>query len=273
MSADGLRLGGATRLYAIVGDPIAQVGSPAVFSTRFQALGADAILVPAHVPPDRFDEVFRALMALRNLDGLLVTVPFKARALPFADRVGRAGRMVGAINALKREADGSWSGEMFDGTGMVRAFQRKGERLEGRRVGLFGAGGAGSAIAFALADAGVASIDVVDPEAGRAGALRAKLAPAFPACRIAAATAVPANADLVVNASTVGMRVDDGLPGPLPDFAPGTLVGDVIVTQTPTAILKRAIAAGCAHVGGRDMLAGQADAIVEFFAPAARRPQ
>lgn len=266
-----LRIDGATRMYAIVGDPIAQVGSPAVFSGRFAALGANAVLVPAHVPPGRFEEVFGALMALRNLDGLLVTVPFKPRALSFATRVGKTAATVGALNALRREPDGSWTGEMFDGAGFVGAAKAKGGRVEGRRVALFGAGGAGSAIACALAEAGAASIHLIDPLPGRASALAEKLAAAFPSCRFAAATAVPDGSDMIVNASTVGMRADDGLPGEIGTLETGTLVGDVILSDAPTALLRLARERGCATVSGREMLAAQADAIVAFFAPAASK--
>ncbi len=179
---------GATRLFAIVGDPIAQVRSPEVFSERFAAAGIDAVLIPAHVAADDFDAVVPALMRLRNLDGLLVTVPFKARFVRFATRLGPTARCIDAVNALRREADGSWTADMFDGAGFVRAAQRKGQRLEGRRVALFGAGGAGSAIACALAAAGAASIDIVDPAAGKAQALVDKLRAAFPACALAAAS-------------------------------------------------------------------------------------
>ena len=69
----------------------------------------------------------------RHLDGLIVTVPFKQRMLQFAARLGATGQTVGAVNALRREADGSWSGDMFDGLGFVRGAARKGERLRGRQ--------------------------------------------------------------------------------------------------------------------------------------------
>src|SRR6478672_8275062 len=99
---------GSTRLYAIIGDPIAQVRSPQVFTERFLASGIDAVLIPAHVPVDRFDQVVPSLLELGNLDGLLVTVPFKSRMVAFAQRLGTAAQAVGAVNALRREADGSW---------------------------------------------------------------------------------------------------------------------------------------------------------------------
>ena len=270
MSA-ALRIDGATRLYAIVGDPIVQVRSPGVFSERFAERGANAVLLPVQIAPDRFDEVFAALLAIGNLDGVLVTVPFKPRALPFADRVGRTARTIGALNALRREADGAWTGDMFDGVGFVRAAEGKGQRIRDRRIALYGAGGAGSAIACALADAGAASVDVIDPAPGRAEALASRLRPAFPGCRFSVAAAAAADADMIVNASTVGMRAEDGMPAPLGPMPATVLVGDVILSDQPTALLRHAQRHGCAWVSGREMHAGQSDAIVAFFAPVLER--
>lgn len=267
----GLRIDGATRLYGIVGDPIAQVRSPEVFTERFAALGANAVLLPMHVRRDDFDRVFPALLALGNLDGMLVTVPFKPQASRFATRLGATARTIGALNALRREADGSWTGDMFDGAGFVRAWERKGARLAERRVVLFGAGGAGSAIGCALAEAGVASIAIVDPVPGRASALAEKLHAAFPATRCAAADGVPDGADMIVNASTVGMRAGDGMPAELGMLPAATLVGDAIISEAPTALLRHATRCGCRWIEGRDMHAGQADAIVEFFLPQGRQ--
>ena len=271
MSAQ-VRITGATRVYAIVGDPIAQVRSPEVFTERFAAAGIDAIMVPAQVPAARFDTIIPALMALGNLDGLLVTVPFKARMLPFAHHVGAAASAIGAVNALRREADGSWSGDMFDGAGFVRGALNKGQQLRGRRVRQFGAGGAGSAIACALAEAGIASIRIEDPDAARAAALVAAVRKAFPACAAAVATGTNAGFDMIVNASPIGMRADDGLPGDIGELAPGTLVGDVVITETPSALVRHAIERGCAWVNGRDMHGGQVDALLGFFLPGLQTP-
>lgn len=264
------KITGATRLYAIIGDPVAQVRSPEVFTERFAAAGLDAVLIPAHVPAERFDTLVPALLGLRNLDGVLVTVPFKARMAPLAARVGATADAIGAVNALRREADGSWTGDMFDGVGFARGAERKGQRIAGRRAMLFGAGGAGSAIACALADAGVQSIDIIDIEVSKADALVEKLAPAFPDCAFVAAKTTRSDFDMVVNASPVGMRADDGLPADIGRLDPGTLVGDVVITATPTALIRRAMQCGCPYVDGRDMHAGQVDALMAFFASASR---
>jgi shikimate dehydrogenase len=265
-----LRITGATRLYAILGDPIVQVRSPEVFTERFAAAGVNAVLVPAQVPVDRFDKVIPALMALGNLDGLLVTVPFKARMLPFASRLGAAAECIGAVNALRREADGSWTGDMFDGEGFVRGIERKGERIRGRRVLMFGAGGAGSAIACALAGAGVESIGIVDPDAGRVKALAEALRNAFPDCDVAAAPSKAADVDMIVNASPVGMRPGDGMPGDVGPLSADTLVGDVVISDSPTALIQHGLANGCRCVNGHDMHSGQIEAIMSFFAPVSR---
>jgi shikimate dehydrogenase len=264
---NALKITGATRLYAILGDPIVQVRSPEVFTERFAAAGLNAVLLPALVPAERFDKVIPALMALGNLDGLLVTVPFKARMLPFASRLGTAAKCIGAVNALRREVDGSWTGDMFDGAGFVRGVERKGELLRGRRVLLFGAGGAGSAIAYALASAGVESIAIVDPDARRAEALAETLRHAFPDCDVAVTISMPADVNMIVNASPIGMRPDDGMPGDIGPLAAGTLVGDVVISESPTALIQYALRHGCSCVTGRDMHSGQIEAIMNFFAP------
>jgi shikimate dehydrogenase len=264
-----LKLTGATRLYAIVGDPIAQVRSPEVFTDRFAQSGLDAVLIPAHVPVARFDDVIPALMALGNLDGILVTVPFKARMVRFADALGETARHLGAVNALRREPDGSWTGDMFDGVGFLKGVERKAS-VHGRQVVLFGAGGAGSAIAYALAAGGVRSLDIVDPDRDRADALVRRLQGQFPACAVATAAGNRAEADMVVNASTVGMKPDQGMPGDIGPLSTNTLVADVVISERPTALIDHAIRCGCTWVDGRDMHAGQVDALVAFFASASR---
>ena len=266
----GPRITGATRLYAIVGDPVVQLRSPEVYTARFTASGFDAVMVPAHIPVAVFDLVAPALLALGNLDGLLVTTPYKARMPAFASRLGAAASAIGAINALRREADGSWTGDIFDGAGFVRGAEAKGERIRGRRVALYGAGGAGSAIAYALAAAGVASIRVIDRTPARGEALVERLRVAFPELHMESATAMSAESDMLVNATTVGMRPEDPMPAEIGPLRGDILVGDVIISPTPTAMIRHAIACGCRWVDGKDVHSGQIEAIMSFFDPGER---
>jgi shikimate dehydrogenase len=204
-------------------------------------------------------------MGVANLDGLLVTVPFKSRMLPFAGNLGASARAVGAVNALRREANGSWSADIFDGIGFVRGVEKKGGEVRGRRVVLFGAGGAGSAIACALAEAGAASIDVIDEVPGKAQVLVERLGAHFPNCTAAVATGIGSAPDMLVNASPVGMRAGDGLPGRIDDLRDSMFVGDVIIRETPTPLIQLAMAKGCQWTQGQDMLAGQAESLLNFF--------
>jgi shikimate dehydrogenase len=252
-------------LYAIIGDPIAQVRSPETFNARFASAGVDAFLFPAHVTEERFESAVHGLLSLANLDGIVVTVPHKARMMAMATRLEEGANVVGAINVLRRESDGSWTGAMFDGAGMVHAFQRKEARLEGRTVLLYGAGGAGSAIACSLAETGVKSIDFIDPVGDRVNALIARLKGVFPNCRFGMADSWHPRFDMIVNASPVGTYGNGAMPGEIGALNPQTIVGDVVLSERPTALIRHASAHNCLSVTGREMHAGQIDAILRFF--------
>lgn len=256
---------GATRLFGIIGDPIVQVGSPRLYTERFRAAGRNAILVPFHVLSDRFEETVRGLQALANLDGLVITVPYKARILPFVDRLMAMGEKVGAINVMRRDRDGKWTGDMFDGRGLVRAVGKAGHRLEGRRVMLIGAGGVGSAIAVALAEAGVASITISDAQPARAADLAERVARLFPTCRANSGAPRAAGHDMIVNASPVGMAAGDGMPAPLGPLDPATVVFDVVVKTEPTPFMRHARSFACPTFGGYAMMETQVDEAIAFL--------
>ncbi|MFI4986476.1 MAG: shikimate dehydrogenase family protein [Alphaproteobacteria bacterium] len=256
---------GATRLYGIIGDPIAQVRSPEVMTARFRAAGRNAIMVPLHVLPERFDESVPALKSLANLDGLIITVPYKLRIVPHVDRLLPTGAAVRAINAMRREKDGSWSGDMFDGRGLVRSMAAEGLAIAGLRVMQLGAGGAGSAVAFAMAEAGAAALTLFDVAAAKAADLAARVAAAYPRCAVSVAPATVAGQDILINATPVGMTPGDGLPAELGTLDPALLVIDVVMKPPLTPLLRHAEACGCRTMGGRFMLAGQVEEVVRFF--------
>jgi shikimate dehydrogenase len=256
---------GSTRLVAIIGDPIAQVKSPQVFNPRLKARGLNMVLVPLHVRPDDFDVTVRGLKGLANLDGLIITVPYKVRAMGLVDRVEPVGAKTGAINAMRREADGSWSGDMFDGTGLLRGLADLGLGVKGRSVTLIGAGGAGSAVAIAFAQAGATPIAIHDVDGEKAHALAARVAQAYPAAKPSVAPPRAEGFDVIVNATPVGMAKGDGLPAEIGALAASQLVIDVIATPEVTPLIAAGGAAGCRTVGGKTMLAGQAAELETFF--------
>jgi len=256
---------GATRLLPIIGDPIEQVKSPEALTDRFRALGRNALLIPVHVPAAELDAIVPALKRIGNIDGMVVTVPFKMRMTVYCDRLLDTGRQVGAINALRREADGSWTGDMFDGKGLVRGLRDRGIQIEGRRVLLLGAGGAGSAAGFALAEAGAAAITIHEVDSGKAERLAAGIRAARPGCDARVGAPDPAGHDILANATPVGMNEDARLPVPLGELDPHLVVFDVVTNPEVTPLLRHAAECGCKVYGGRLMYEGQLDELVRFF--------
>jgi shikimate dehydrogenase len=259
------RIDGNTRLLAIIGDPIAQVRSPDIYNPRIAAAGGNAVLVPMRIPVANFDTAIKGIMAVENLAGLVVTYPHKERVLPYARRVGRIGQAVGAINVLRRDADGGWSGDMFDGAGLIGALAGLGQSARGRRVLLLGAGGAGSAIAVALAAEGAATIGIFDLDGARAAALAHRVETHFPDCRASAAEPDVAGFDLLINATPVGMAPDFALAPFRGSLHPGLTVIDIVPKPETTALLKLARDTGRPCTNGEAMVSGQADAVLGFL--------
>ncbi|MGW4294203.1 shikimate dehydrogenase family protein [Micromonospora chersina] len=256
---------GATRLYALLGDPIAQVRAPGLLNPVLARRGSDAVLVPVHVPAAGLRPVVAGLRQVANLHGLLVTVPHKAALLALADRATDRARLAGSVNALRREPDGTWSADTFDGDGFVRGLLAAGHDPHGRRVCLVGAGGAGSAIAVALLDAGVAGLHLADTDPDRLAALGGRLSAAYPG-RVEAGTRPRlADADLAVNATPLGLRPDDPPPFAVADLPAHAVVADIIMSPAETPLLRAARERGLPAHPGEPMLAHQIDAYLDFF--------
>jgi shikimate dehydrogenase len=256
---------GRTRLYAIIGDPIEQVKSPEILNPIMHAAGTAAILVPMQVAPAKLEEAVRGIKAVGNFDGIVITVPHKMRMLALVDDVLPTGRRVGAINAVRREANGRWVGDNFDGKGFVAGLRKHGHEPKGKRALLVGAGGAGSAVGFALAEAGVTRLTVADVDGAKAARLARGIAEAFPAAHAAVGPADAGGYELVVNATPLGMAPNDPVPIDPAGFAAGVVVGDVVILAEDTKLLAAARARGCAVMGGRPMTEGQAEEMARFL--------
>ena len=160
-------LSGATRVHFIVGDPIAQVKSPAGVTQAFHEAGRDAVCIPAHVAPADLALWAQGVSKAQNVDGIIVTVPHKFSCFDLCATTSDPARFLQAVNTLRRNPDGSWHGDMFDGMGYVEAMRAKGGEPQGQRALLVGAGGAGSAIAYSLVTAGVRELAIHDPDTVR----------------------------------------------------------------------------------------------------------
>jgi shikimate dehydrogenase len=172
-------LNGETRVYAIIGHPIAQVKSPANVTASLRAKSLNAVLVPYHVAPEDFDTVVSSLTAVKNFDGLVITIPHKFAAFRHCARLTERAAFLGAVNVMRRNLPSGWYGDMCDGIGFVGAIEAKGGTLGGKSALLVGAGGAGSAIGYSLLERGVAELAIHDIDATRRDELIENLARKF----------------------------------------------------------------------------------------------
>jgi 3-dehydroquinate dehydratase/shikimate dehydrogenase len=250
-------IGPGTALYALTGGvQVVNSSSPALHNAAFAATGVDAACLPF---PAEDPASFLVAAEAAGLSGASVTFPHKESILPLLDGLSPEARDIGAINTIVR-AEAGWVGHSTDAAGFRRAVLEFLERdgLEGCRATLVGAGGAARAIARALSELGVAAL-VLNRNGARAKALARKYGFAWAVCDERALDLVADHADLVINATSVGMEGGDpGDPLDWYDFVGREAVFDVIYKPERTALLMRAKAAGCRISNGWSMLRYQA---------------
>jgi shikimate dehydrogenase len=256
---------GKTHLYAILAHPVAHVRAAEFYNPVFQARGVDAFLVPLHVLPEDLAEVVPRLKKLRNLRGLLLTIPHKEAMVRLCDELGANGRLVGAVNTVRFATDGRTVGDMFDGTGLVQGALASDITLKGRKVLLVGTGGAGRAIAFALAQEGVRSLTLANRTASRAEALAADLAKGVPGVRVEVGPPDPSGHEVIINATSLGLHEADPLPVDPNLLTPAMDVLEIIAAVEVTPLRRAATDIGCRTMGGRAMVDHQIEAQLRFF--------
>jgi shikimate dehydrogenase len=227
--------------------------------------GIEAVVVPLGVVAEDFPALLKALFRTTNVLGALVTMPHKVTTTRLVDALSTTAQIAGACNAVVRRDDGTLLGDMFDGAGFARGVERKGRRIAGASALVVGCGGVGSAIAASLAAAGLSAISLFDAAAASAQALGERLRRHYPGLRVATGSNDPTGHDIVVNATPLGMNEGDPLPLDIAKVAAGALVGEVVMKEEFTPLLRAAMAKGCAVQVGTDMLFEQIPAYLEFL--------
>jgi shikimate dehydrogenase len=256
---------GRTQVIAHLGYPTEAFKAPMIYNPWFEAKGVDAVVVPLGVKAEDYAAVLRPLFKAANLFGALVTMPHKVTTAGLVDDLTITAKIAGAANAILRRADGSLLGDMFDGSGFVRGVARKGKAILGANALVVGSGGVGSAIAASLAEAGTAKLGLFDIAPASADKLGDRLKAHYPKLTISTESADPEGYDIVVNATPLGMKAGDPLPIDVERIAPSTFVGEVVMKEELTPLLRAAIAKGCQVQVGTDMLYEMIPAYLEFF--------
>ncbi|WP_419864330.1 shikimate dehydrogenase [Candidatus Poriferisodalis sp.] len=258
-----MRPSGTTRLAGVIGDPVRHSLSPALHNAGFAHLGLDWTYVALEVPAGGGAAAVAAMRAL-GIDGLSVTMPLKAEVADACDELSPAAAMLGAVNCVRRSGD-RLIGENTDGVGFVNSLRSQaGVEPVGKHAVVLGAGGAARAVVVALVSEGT-SVTIVNrsiepamraAELGKTAALAAGVGSSM-SVMVGAPGAVR-DADLVVNATPLGMHGSDPLPVEPELLHGGQLVVDLIYTPAVTPILEIADEAGAQTLNGTGMLLFQA---------------
>jgi shikimate dehydrogenase len=260
-------LNGASRVHFIVGHPIAQVKSPAGMTRAFMDRGRNAVCLPADVEGAQLAAWFAGVSSARNVDGIIVTVPHKFASFGLCATTSPRAAFLQAVNTLRRNPDGGWHGDMFDGLGFVDAVRATGYEPAGKRALLVGAGGAGSAIAHALIEAGVAELAVHDADVARRNGLIDRLN-GLGAAPVVAGNDNPSGFDMAINATPVGMRAGDPYPIDPAHMRAGMFAGCVITAPAVSPFIQAAREKACSTITGSDMFACVRDRMIDFLTEA-----
>lgn len=257
--------------FAVLGHPVAHSLSPKMHAANFASIGFDGSYEKFDVAPE---DLHAFVLSKRDegYSGLNITVPHKIAVIPLLDRKDESVVRYGACNTIKFEADGTLTGYNTDVIGFVDGLAAHGFSIRGKRVVIIGCGGAGSALATCAAYEGAASLKVADLRAESVGNLVEKigslgLGVAVEGLKVLDGTAsdaqkavwgeAAAEADLVVNATPMGLH--PGEPSALPDsaFHPGQFVLDIVPTKEFPPTAAAAVKAGATATDGLEFLVGQ----------------
>ncbi|OCJ62993.1 shikimate dehydrogenase [Agrobacterium tumefaciens] len=267
MRVDIPNLDGNSRVYAVFGDPIHQVQTPRLINPIFAAAGVNIYAVPFQISAEQFAAAWDVFSAIPNLSGISTTIPHKVAAAKRCTTLTPTAKAVGAVNCIQRAEDGQMNGALFDGIGFVDGLGEAKSRLRGARVLIVGAGGAGRTIAFALAEEGVAKIDLMDLSAepvaftaAMVNTLRGE------ECAVAVDGSAGWDYDIVINASPIGVKGDSKFPMPASAIRPDMLIADIASLSEETELLRAANTAGATVSDGNDMLLAQIRLMAGFAA-------
>lgn len=258
-----MSLTGKTRVFAVLGHPVAHTLSPPMHQAAFRALEMDAVYAAFDVSPENLMPVLSAMSAM-GFGGVNLTIPLKEVAYRGLENLAPSALRSASVNTVVFREDGTLEGHSTDGAGLRLAVQEAfGLSFYGLSALLLGCGGAGRAAARELADQGASRLVLANRTPARAKALADELGREYPATLIEVASSWPPSpeemegVDLLLNSTSLGMKADD--PSLL---APGAVVEGLsmldmtyVLEQTPTMAAVRL--AGGRAVNGLGMLLHQ----------------
>ncbi|HTS16431.1 MAG TPA: shikimate dehydrogenase [Verrucomicrobiae bacterium] len=264
-----MHIDGSTTIVGVFGAPIAHTASPAMHNAAFEALGMNWVYLAFHVDPRNLRSALHGAREM-GLTGINLTVPHKILALDCVDEVDPEARKIGAVNTIVFDKDKT-RGFNTDGSGFLKAVKEDFNlSIKGKRVLVLGAGGAGRGIAVKCALDGAAKVIVanrtvakIEPIAREVAGTKSEFL-ALPLSSEAIGK-VMAEVDLIVNATTVGLKESGSLGLGAALFSPRQHVYDTIYRPAETPLLQIAESAGAKVANGLSMLLHQGAKAFEIW--------
>ena len=248
-------------LSACLGDPVDGNPTGVMQEAAFAACGLNWRYLTIRVKDGDLAQAFSGMKAM-DFSCCNLTMPHKRTIIPLLDGLTQAAQIIGAVNTVFREGD-RWLGENTDGKGFVRALEKEGIALAGKRVTILGAGGAARAISVECALAGAASITVINRSEANGTELTQLLNTHTPAkaqyLPWTPAMTIPADTEILVNATCVGLHpnVEDKPDINYSTILPHMVVCDVVFNPVDPLFLQEARKQGAKTVSGIGMLVQQ----------------
>lgn len=285
VSQSPLEINALTRCCAVYGHPVSHSASPAMHNAAFRELGLNWVYLAFDVLPEKLKEAVRGAQEMKFI-GLNLTVPHKIIAFQIVDLLHESAKEWGAVNTIRfegRDRNGDWKPLMEFETDLpeelrshgfntdaeaitLALYEDFGYKPQGTKVLLLGTGGAGRVAALKLASCGIKKLYLINRTIQKAIDVANEIKSKFPGVEVEV-DYPNENVDLVLNATSLGLKHSDDLPIDLTRFElkNAGLVYDMIYRPAETPFLRKAKESGCRVANGLSMLLWQGVRALEIW--------
>jgi len=257
-----------TKVYGCIAHPIDHVKAPTLFTSIFNKKNIDAVMIPIHVYPENLENVVNSLKLVRNFHGMTVTIPHKQLITKLCKKLDDDALFTGAVNWIKFDEERNLIGTNFDGKGFVNGFLGQNYFLKDKRVCIFGAGGAAVAIAYAMTEANIKSLKIINRDKNKAFDLKEKLNAKYKSLRVDVSNIdnyILNDCDIIINATSLGLSESDKIPFDVSKTLSDSIIADIIMQPKETKLLKTAKNLGRSIHYGKYMIESQIDLVGQFL--------
>ena len=256
-----------TKIFGCIADPIDHVKAPTMFTNEFIQRNINAVMIPINVKKDNLKEVLNGLKKINNFCGLTVTIPHKVEVLKYCDHLYDEAQETQAVNWIKFQ-NKKIVGNNFDGLGFINGLKKSGIITNNKSFCIFGAGGAGMAIAFSLLKQNIQKLKIVNRNILKGKKLKNRLEHYFPESYIELEDLNNynlANIDVVVNATSIGLKDSKETPFDVKLTKESCIVADIIMEPEETELIKQAKKIKRKVHLGKNMLENQIELAGKFL--------